>query len=145
MNLRTFSLKSKMAIAVLCLTLTGAVGGLASADSAEAASGVSYCFRDSWGGPYQQGVLLQVYSSSGWTSIAAGGPNYNGCGSFTMSGSYRYLRSRAVAVHIEYSSMGGAAIRGWHGVTPYWAPAGSGSYSLGTGLVKCLWGPSPCA
>jgi hypothetical protein len=125
--------KFKMAVAVLCLTLTGLIGSLATAEDAEAATGVSYCFKQSNGAAWTYGVLLQVKSSGQWHSIAARDTHYDGCGSF--SNPYAYLPSRVVALHALYG-YGGVVRTFWWGLTRE-APAGVGSFHLGTNTVWC--------
>ena len=123
--------------ASLVVAASLALGGVAATTApAQAAAGVSACFTYRNGGPYVMNpVYLQLWNGSSWQNVSDGRTNWNGCTSFTMSGSYRDYASRILAQHNIYD--GNRIVSTWLGASPYYAPAGSLSYNLGTGVVRC--------
>ena len=104
-----------------------------SAQPAAAAGGVSYCFKHVGGGPYTYDTFLVLYINGRWTAVQSLGRSSTGCNSVTISGSWRNYPARVDAYYTCSNNCGGKI---WYGRTPYYAPAGSLSYNLGTGYVN---------
>ncbi len=114
------------------LAMAGTVVGVAATESqsAEAASGASYCFRHNNGSPYTYETYLQLYYNGTWNTVAAlGRVGRTGCNYVSISGWYRNHPARVMA----YTRVGTYQ---FIGVTPKWAPAGSLTYNLGRGWVN---------
>src|SRR4051794_13552339 len=123
--------RTRMWFAGLCVAILGSLGlsAVNSSAPASAAGGVSYCFRHTNGSPYTYDAYLQLYSGGRWVTMKDMGRSVNGCNSFTILGSWRNYPARMLA----YTRVGTVT---FSGTTPYYAPAGSLTYSLGTGLVN---------
>ena len=100
------------------------------AQPASAASGIGYCFRHSGGGAYTYDTYLELWSNNQWVRVTNLGRSVNGCHNITISGAWRSYPARAVAY---YRLSNGYT---YFGATPYWAPAGTYTYNLGTGYVN---------
>ena len=115
------------------LTLAALVGVAGTATPAQAASSFTSCFR--FPAPYYGAygnapVQVQVWTYGAWHTTWYTETGFNGCFSFTLTGAARNYPVRVIA----QKRMGTAL---FYGVSPYYAPAGAGSYHLGTGLVWC--------
>lgn len=95
---------------------------------AEAASYVSGCFKHTNGVPYNRTINLQYWNGGRWNTVASQEGNASGCVSWNISG---WLRNYALQMSVSYRV--GTAY--FYGTSPYYAPAGSAQYSLGTGWV----------
>jgi hypothetical protein len=120
-------------VAAAALTVAALVGVAGTAAPAQAASSFTSCFR--FPAPYygaygNAAVQVQVWTYGAWHTAWHTQTGFNGCFSFTLTGTARNYPVRAIA-----QTRVGTAL--FYGVSPYYAPAGSGSYNLGTGLVWC--------
>lgn len=110
------------------------LGVLATPSTSEAASGVSACFKTRTGmivGPVN--TNLELYTNSGWVRVASSPTSaFNGCVSFTMTGSYRNYYSRIRMT--GYASTGDY----FHATSPLMALPGNLSVNLGTANVSCI-------
>ena len=99
--------RRRVALLVAILSLGTAAGALTSAQPAAAASGVGYCFKTRTGMIVAPATTyLELYYNGRWNRVAAGSTStWNGCGSFTMSGSYQSYYSR-VSLSLPRCSLG---------------------------------------
>lgn len=108
--------------------------GLTSAQPASAATGVRGCFR-AYSGLVIGGqwTLLEIYVQGRWHPAAmAMTSSRNGCVSYYPQGDARWYPAR---IRMESRASTGD----WFFATsPYWAPAGTGSYYVGTAIVRCV-------
>lgn len=95
---------------------------------ASAAGAVSYCFKHTNGAAYTYDTYLQLQWNGNWYTVQNMGRSVNGCSSFSITGSWQNYPARMLA---SYSIPG----RSYAGTTAV-APAGWGSYNLGTGWVN---------
>lgn len=123
--------QSARAIVVgLFVALLSAAGLTGLATPASAAGGMHYCFQHYPElGPYQHEVYLQLWYNGQWNTVTQVERRSKGCNYVTLSGWYRNYPARMLA----FTQVGTYQ---WRGVTPYYAPAGSATYNLGTGWVK---------
>jgi hypothetical protein len=107
--------------------------GLATAPvtPAAAADSVSFCFVHTTGAAYAYDTYLEHWANGQWNNLGYLGKSPTGCDSFSLS-AWSPLRSYALRVRAQYR-VGTVEYRG---TTPYYAPAGSGHFNLGTGLVN---------
>ncbi len=117
-------------LALLALSAALPISSVVLAEPAHAASGVSYCFRHTNGGMYTYETYLQLWYNNQWNTMQNMGIlGRSGCTSFGITGTWRNYPVRALA----FKRVGNYIFTG---VTPYYAPAGTGSYNLGTGSVN---------
>jgi hypothetical protein len=128
-------MKSRIAIAALVATLAVAFVGPSAGPGAQAASGVSYCFKHTNGSAVTGSTVrthLYAWSNGGWSKwLASATTDIRGCGSFYLTGTYRNYNVRVFVTVTAGPSV-------WAGESPYYAPPGTWSGSLGTGTVYQL-------
>lgn len=127
---RARRLPSVVAMAV-AIVIGALLSTAAAVSPAAAASAFSYCFRHTNGSPYTYDAYLDYWANGRWNTFGSLGKSVNGCNSFTVNSS-SWLRNYPLRVE-AYVKVGTVVFRG---TTPYYAPAGAGSYNLGTGLVN---------
>ncbi len=138
---RRTAMKVRIGFAGLLAAIVLSTGGLGGPPPADAASGVSYCFRYAANlggsavvasrypqyGSYEL-AYLEAYFSDGWKPVGTPTANLNGCGSFSIWGSLQNL-----SVRVSWISKIGNA---WYtGTTPLYANPGGAAPFLGTGIV----------
>lgn len=114
---------------VMLALLTAFGTSLVTAGPAAAAGNISYCFKHANGSAYQHETYLQLWYNGTWNTVQYKGKNINGCHSFNIFGAWSTYPARMIAS----TRMGTIT---YAAVTPYYAPAGSWSYNLGTGVVN---------
>ena len=121
-------------LAATVLAAAAITGGTAAvtAPSAQAASGVSFCFV--WGGGTAYANQPVYLMNSAGQSVRAGKTNGSGCGVFTNTptSSGMYVRAHTVLNEGSYHSV-------YAGNSRYAAPAGTGGANLGTGYVGFVY------
>lgn len=124
-------------LSVLALVL----GTVVIAHPAQAATGVTYCFKyPGLGGP-SSGIPTQVQVNpnddtiNGWTTVASDTANINGCGAYTLSGSYATDMYVRVFAYLPVRH-GNTVMYGWLGISQRATP-GDGTVDLGYATVYC--------
>lgn len=112
---------------------TVAGGAVVTAPAADAATGVSSCFR--WnsnnGTAYAgQPVYLMQYNGSQWVAIRKGKTGANGCSTFGNTPANAYL---TVQAYVVLNS--GSYHTAWSGFASHYTGPGSGTASVGRGTV----------
>lgn len=117
-----------------------AVGSLAAAPSASAASQVSYCFKYENGYNYARlPVFLQLsVDTIDWYSVAVMETDPYGCGAFDIFGKSINNYARVMASHDIDGTVHSGSPAYWIGTTPFYALPGQGAVNLGTGVMDCI-------
>jgi hypothetical protein len=121
-------LRRMIATLALSLSVFGAVQ-IATPAPASAASYVTGCFKHApSGAAFTYTVNLDYWANGRWNRTASQTAGVSGCVAWNISGSLRnYPLQMSVAWNV------GRAY--FYGTSPYYAPAGTARYSLGTGWV----------
>lgn len=129
--------KTTTALSVLALVM---VGSVAVAPSANALSGGTYCFKYAkMGTAYaNQPVLIQLSDdNANWVTAMTAETAPNGCGGFTLWGTWTQKYVRAVAERKAVGPLKTGIVAVWSGTTPLVGSPGSWTADLGTGGVYC--------
>jgi hypothetical protein len=128
---RRLGRKARLAALSLALLSASTVGVAMTTESSAAAAGaINFCFRHTNGYPYNYDTFIQLYlRGQGWTTVQNVGRTATGCQSRVISGTWRNYPVRALA----FVRVGRNV---FIGTTPYYAPAGSLTHNLGTGIVR---------
>jgi hypothetical protein len=128
---RRFTRLAAMALAVISAST---IGLISNAETSEAASGVTACFKTRTGlvvGPVT--THLDLYYNGRWNTVASkSNSGFNGCVTYTMTGWYQNVYSRV--------RMAGRASTGdyFQATSPLMALPGSFTAHLGTATVSCI-------
>lgn len=111
-----------------------------------AASGGSYCFLLENGNPFVGPAFVQVSADgiSDWYDALSMQTDGNGCGAFTLSGSYTGMYVRVTGEYAIVGNLGEGALVRWSGTTPLNGLPGDMEPYLGTGIVYCQPFSLPC-
>ncbi len=120
-------LRHMLATLAMSLAVFGGVQ-LAAPAPAEAASFVTGCFKHTNGVPFNRTINLQYKYNGQWYTTASQEGNASGCVAWNISG---WLRDYPLQMSVSYRV--GRAL--FYGNSPYYAPAGTARYNLGTGWV----------
>lgn len=117
-----------------------AVGSVAVAPPANAASEASYCFQYANGYPYARlPVFLQLSADTvNWYSVAVMDTDPYGCGTFSIWGDFTNTYARVQAEHHIKGTVGSGSPAFWIGVSPLYGLPGQGAVNLGTGVMDCI-------
>jgi hypothetical protein len=125
------------------------LGSIALAPPAHAATGVSYCFNYPGRGGAASGIPTHVQVNptddnvNGWTTVASDTANINGCGVYTLSGSYATdMYVRVIAFKPVYH--GTTVMYGWLGISALKGTPGGGFVDLGYATVYCYSVAAKC-
>lgn len=125
---------TRLAAMALAMLSASTIGVLAQAETTEAAAGVTACFKTRTGmivGPVT--TQLELYYNGTWYSVLAkSNSGFNGCVTYTMTGSYRSYYARV--------RMNGRASTGdyFYATSPLMALPGDLNVHLGTANVSCI-------
>ncbi|MCX6497701.1 MAG: hypothetical protein NTU93_02725 [Arthrobacter sp.] len=129
-------MRRKITIALISLAML-ALGTVAVASPASAASGGSFCFHEQDDTPFSNKPVSLELSSDGnvWFDVLALQTDENGCAGFTLTGSYTdyYVRGSA---DWYATGLNGEVFQRWFGTTIPGSPGGQYE-SLLNNLVYC--------
>jgi hypothetical protein len=125
---------TRLAAMALAMISASTIGLISNAETSEAASGVTACFKTRTGmvvGPVT--THLDLYYNGRWNTVASkSNSGFNGCVTYTMTGWYQNYYARV--------RMAGRASTGdyFTASSPYWALPGNLHGHLGTANVSCV-------
>jgi hypothetical protein len=132
-------MRRKITTALISLAML-VLGTVAVAPAANASSQNFYCFVNADGTLYASlPVTVQVSRDyTNWYDVLSTATEANGCSSYTLSGDYMtmYSRAKAYTEVPTQDGMGGAMIY-WLGYSQWTANPGEAAADLGTGTVVC--------
>jgi hypothetical protein len=135
-------------ITTLLSALALVLGTVVLAQPAQAATGITFCFKYPGQGGPASGIPIQVQVNpnddrvNGWTTVISDTANINGCGSYTLSGDYAtsmYVRVFAL-LPVRHNN---TVLYGWAGYTKRATP-GEGTVDLGYSTVYCFSVAAKC-